>query len=209
MLRSRLPLDHVSRWIEAGVGIARVHLEGEAEDALRAVQPIHRITRRGVQIAGLLRDVAVRRGHVARELTECCQIIEGHVRGQIVIRVTVGVEDQFGVGVESDRRCNVPVRQHEVAHDLGLRLGEGSRAAIGVVVGPAGRSRAAPTVAVVAVQIHAEGAIGVGAAILAPGLVDARRNVVLPAVRVDVRQHPDLARVHQVGQRRDRGRSPR
>src|SRR6185436_15370827 len=86
----------------------------------------------------------------------------------------------------------------EVAQALRLGRREGRRSAVGLTAGAARRTAAAaPLEAPVAVQVGTHvGRTRIGLAVLAPGPVGAGRDVILAAIRVHVRDDPDLAAVH-------------
>ena len=162
-----------------------------------------------VEVAGLLRGVAVGRGHALPQRPERGLVGRGQPGRGVVVRVAVRPEHQLRVGVEVDVRLDLldPADDpagDEVAHPLGLRRGERGRAAVGLRRGAAGRAAAAaPLVAPVAVEVGADGAgAGVGLPVLPPGPVRPGGDVVLGAVRVHRDHDPDLAGVDQGADRR-------
>src|SRR5690606_31532795 len=180
--------------------------EGEAEDALVAPEPVVDRAVGDVEVAGLLRGVAVAVGHHGAQSGVRLVVVPGHARSGVVVGVAVGPQHQLAVGVEVDGRGDLLLAvDHPAADEVGdlLHLGGGlgGRAAVGDVGGVAGgAAAAAPLVGPVPVQVGADGAGAlVGLGVLPPRLVGAVGDVVLAAVRVDVGQDPDLPGIDQLG----------
>src|SRR4029453_7741727 len=97
-----LPSDDLVGGVEAGGAGPRVHLEGEGEDAVGAPGPVGEGAVGDVEVAGLLRGVAVGGGHGSAHGGEGVVLVGVHAGGGVAVGVAVGPQDQLGVGVEVD-----------------------------------------------------------------------------------------------------------
>ena len=102
----------------------RVHLEGEREDALRAVHPVDLVAVGDVEVARLLGLVAVGGGHRLGHGHERPVIDDGHVRRNVRVGVAVGPEDQVARRVEGDVGADL---LHAVDHAAQHEVADGAR----------------------------------------------------------------------------------
>ena len=148
----------------------RAELDGERGHVVLAVNPIRGVARRRIQLGRLLRGIGPAMDSPDEPLHLLGQLAHGAQVGLVLDRaggVAPWVEDQLGIAVVGEHTAE-QLTGDEVAHRAGLRLGERSRADVGVVTGHvAGRVdvQHAPHVAVVAVGVHADAAVGVAAAV--------------------------------------------
>ena len=118
--------DFVSRIKASLPGSHRVHLEAKGENAVGAVLPVSDRTVGDVQVAGLLRRVAVGRGHRLAYSRHRIAVVLDHVGGHVGKGVAIRPHDQFAVGVEVNRDRDLlfaidHAAVHEVAHRVRLR----------------------------------------------------------------------------------------
>ena len=130
LVAPRLAADElVGRVVAAVAGDAAgrgIHLEGEREDALRAVEPVDLVAVGDVQAARLHRGVAVGGGHVPAQLHEGAVVERGHVARHVLVGVAVRPQHLLAGGVEGDVRADAlpptdDPAEHEVTHRPSFR----------------------------------------------------------------------------------------
>ena len=153
--------------LEGRVELGGPDLEGEPERAGGGVGPVLGGADPVVELVAALVGVAVLGGEARAEAAQGPLVgsqAEGHAAvGDVVRGAGPRPQHEVAGGVVGDQRRDLP-RQHEVADVAGLGLGEGVRAVVarveqpGVELGDArggpGGARAAPPLAVVAVEVH-------------------------------------------------------
>ena len=187
-----------------GRRLGGVELVGEREDPVRGVQPVDLVAVGDVQLGRLLGRVAVLRGLGAAEGHERLPVEGRHVGRHVAVRVAVGPQDQLAVGVERDVRLDLldavdHATRDEVPERARLGRRPGRRAAVLERRRAAGRAAAAaPLVAVVAVEVGADGGRArVRLAVLAPGAERVAGEVEAHPVRVEGEDDEDLAAVDE------------